>query len=203
MAVGSSGRYLYAVSQLKRPLIDLAPTDLVYGFITEVGLVHRAGLLDVIDIERWANGQGSPIVAEVLAGCSPVRVVPDGAEVNIWVSARESNEVIGFNLASLLAGSSAPLAAATVGPSPVGIALVGDENYVLVVNSNRFGNTTAPQTATLLHITSGGETLSTVSYQTGGFPRELAVSPSGLTAYVIDNGSSEITVIDLTKLKAR
>ena len=203
VTVGPSGRYLYAVSQLQRPPVSLGPTDLIYGSIASVGLVNRAGLLDVIDIERWAAGAGRPVVAEVFAGCSPVRVIADAAEQNLWVSARGSNEVIGFDRDRLLHGTAAQIATAAVGPTPVGLVLVGGGHYLLVVNSNRFGDTGAPQTASLLRLGTGRDTVTPAgAYLTGGFPREIAVTADGTMAYVVDNGSFDLTAIDLGRLPA-
>jgi len=78
------------------------------------------------------------VVVHVAAGCQPVRVAvsPDGGTV--WVTALQSDALLGFSAPSLRADPSRALRAVVrVGSEPVGLLLVDGGRLALVANSNR------------------------------------------------------------------
>jgi DNA-binding beta-propeller fold protein YncE len=108
-------------------------------YVTTYGAYGPHGRLWVIDVVRAENGaDGAAILAQVPAGCQPVRVAvsPDGSTV--WVTALQSNALLGFSAADLRDDPSRALRAVVrVGAEPVGLVVVDDGRLALVGNSNR------------------------------------------------------------------
>jgi DNA-binding beta-propeller fold protein YncE len=108
-------------------------------YVTTYGAYGPHGRLWVIDTARAENGaDGAAILAQVPAGCQPVRVAvsPDGSIV--WVTALQSNALLGFSAADLRDDPSHALQAVVrVGAEPVGLVVVDDGRLALVGNSNR------------------------------------------------------------------
>ena len=164
--VSPDGRWLYATSELAAgaPLADFD------------------GTLSVISLSEAERQPARAVIANVAADCSPVRVVasPDGRIV--WVTARESDQLLAFSAAKLRSDTAhALLAAVRVGEAPVGLALVAGGREVVVADSNRFaapgahsGLTVVDAAAALAHRPA---VLGTIV--AGSFPREMSLEPSG------------------------
>ena len=108
-------------------------------YVTTYGAYGPRGQLWVIGTARAESGaDGGAVLAHVAAGCQPVRVAvsPDGGTV--WVTALQSDALLGFSAARLRGDPSRALqAVARVGSEPVGLLLVDDGRLALVGNSNR------------------------------------------------------------------
>lgn len=114
------------------------------------------------------------------AGCQPVRVAvsPDGSTV--WVTALQSDALLGFSAADMRADSSRALRAVVrVGSEPVGLLLVDDGRLALVGNSNRGlvpgTGSGIPQTVSVINTAAALAHRSAVVgvVPTGLFPRDL------------------------------
>ncbi len=91
-------------------------------------------------LRRAETRPGRAVVATILAGCSPVRVITSANGRVVWVTARGSNAVLGFSAARLLTRPRHALVAhVQVGAAPVGLALVDNGIRLVVADSNRFG----------------------------------------------------------------
>jgi DNA-binding beta-propeller fold protein YncE len=108
-------------------------------YVTTYGAYGPHGELWVIGTGRAESGaDGTAVLAHVPAGCQPVRVAvsPDGSTV--WVTALQSNALLGFSAADLRDDPSRALRAVVrVGSEPVGLLVVDDGRLALVGNSNR------------------------------------------------------------------
>ncbi|HUC21982.1 MAG TPA: YncE family protein [Streptosporangiaceae bacterium] len=108
-------------------------------YVTTYGAAGPHGRLWLIDTTRAESGaDGGAVLGSVPAGCQPVRVAvsPDGSTA--WVTALQSNELLGFSAAALRDDPAHALRAAVrVGSEPVGLLLVDDGRRALVANSNR------------------------------------------------------------------
>jgi len=108
-------------------------------YVTTYGAYGPHGQLWVIDTARAESGaDGTAVLAHVPAGCQPVRVAvsPDGSTV--WVTALQSDALLGFSAADLRDDPSRALRAVVrVGSEPVGLLVVDDGHLALVGNSNR------------------------------------------------------------------
>jgi DNA-binding beta-propeller fold protein YncE len=89
-----------------------------------------------------------------------------------------------------------------VGDAPVGLAVLNDGTRLAVTNSNRFGNSGAVQSLTIIDtmkIRSGADAI-LGRVPTGVFPRELRVIENQQTLLLTNFGSKTLAVIDISRL---
>jgi DNA-binding beta-propeller fold protein YncE len=180
-AISPNGRWLYATSELSG--------------------TGSQGSLSIINLRRAETQPENAVVANVTAGCGPVRVAvsPDGRTV--WVTARGSNALLGFSAARLLTRPASALSAdVRVGPAPVGLAIVNRGREIVVADSNRF-NAHANGSLTVINTAAGlaKQPATTGVLATGMFPRETSLEPDG-TLLIGDFGSAQIQAINTTQL---
>jgi DNA-binding beta-propeller fold protein YncE len=184
MAISPDGRWLYATSE-------------VAG--RAAGPTRGQGTLSVVDLRRAETRPSGAVIATARARCSPVRVAvsPDGRTV--WVTARESNTLLGFSAAKLTSDPGHALAAAvTVGQSPVGLAFVDGGRRIVVADSNRFG---APGVTTGLTVVDPSAALAgrpavRGTIRAGKFPREMSLEPNRGTLLVTNFASGQLEAVD-------
>jgi DNA-binding beta-propeller fold protein YncE len=84
---------------------------------------NSLGTLSVLRVAVAERHPAASVERSVVAGCAPVRVVvsPDGGTV--WLTARQSDAVLGFSAKALATGASALVADVEIGQAPVGLAL--------------------------------------------------------------------------------
>jgi hypothetical protein len=152
-------------------------------YVTTYGAYGPHGQVWVVNSARAESGGGrSAVLAHAGAGCQPVRVAvaPDGSTV--WVTAAQSNALLGFSAGSLRADPSHALRAVVrVGSEPVGLLLVDDGRLALVANSNRGlvpgTGSTVPQTISVVNTTAALERRPAMVgvVPAGLFPRDLSL----------------------------
>jgi DNA-binding beta-propeller fold protein YncE len=150
-------------------------------YVTTFGAYGPHGRLWVIDAARAESGDtGAAVLSHAAAGCQPVRVAvsPDGRTV--WVTALQSNALLGFSTASLASDPSKALKAVVrVGSEPVGLLLVEGGRVALVANSNRGlvvgTGSTQPQTVSVVNTAAALAHRPAVigSVRAGLFPRDI------------------------------
>jgi DNA-binding beta-propeller fold protein YncE len=186
LAVSPDGRWLYATSELAAG-----------------GPQSGQGTLTVISLDRAETDPAGSVVSTVDAGCSPVRVVTSADGSVVWVTARESDRLLGFSAARLRTNPAQSLIAdVQVGEAPVGLALVGSGTRIVVADSNRFG---APNATSSLAVVSVPAALAgrpgLVGYlPAGGFPRQMALEPDGQTLLVTNFTSQQLEAVGLADL---
>ncbi|MDT7807063.1 MAG: hypothetical protein QOJ70_876 [Acidobacteriota bacterium] len=199
------GRWLYTTSQI-------APRD--YGWPVECKPEgadpatatprNPQGAIIVVDVQHAATDPANSIAARIPAGCSPVRmgITPGGERV--FVTARNSNALLGFDTSKFMSDPAHALVGTVpVGSSPVGVAVVNEGKLVIVTNSNRFSKERlARQTLTAIDASKVGAGAAAVlgSIPAGAFPREFGRSPDGQTLFVANYISNELEVLDLARL---
>jgi DNA-binding beta-propeller fold protein YncE len=188
LAVSPDGRWLYATSEVAPGAADSGESQ---------------GSLSVINLRRAETDPAASVAAVVDAGCSPVRVITSADGSVVWVTARESDRLLGFSAARLLTDPARSLIASVeVGEAPVGLALTGDGSRIVVADSNRFG---APGAASSLGVVDVPAALAgrpaLLGYlPAGGFPRQMAVEPGGRTLLVTNFSSDQLEAVDLADL---
>jgi hypothetical protein len=191
IALSGDGHWLYATSQAGAPP----------GRVPAGGpLAPNEGTLSVIDVSRTATDPGKAVVSTVAAGCNPVRVIISADGGTLWVSARASNEVLGFSSARARADPRHALVARVhVGQAPTGLALVREGTRLVVANSDRFS---APGSAAGLSVIdtaaalgAGPAVLGVIP--SGRFPRDFALSPDGSVLLVTNYASAELQAVDV------
>ena len=180
MAISSNGRFLFATSEAHSP-------------------TSAEGTLTTVDLKRAEKDPSRSVVSTVWAGCNPVRVVASSSSV--FVTARASDDLLDFAASDLVSDPSVALRSqARVGEAPVGLALVNSGRLVVIADSNRFAQGGARSNLAVVSVhTNGG--LQSIGYlPTGGFPRDMAVSPNGKELLVSDYNSGLVEEVNLGTL---
>lgn len=163
------------------------------------------GTLSVLDVSTLETAPNKSVKYSVDGGCGAVRNIVSADGKTIWVTARESNSLLAFDVATLASGNGtkALRAAVEVGTSPVGLMFVKNETRILTANSNRFGYKNATSGVSVVDVDaalSGSSKALLGQVLAGAFPREVAVSPDGKTVIVAEYGSDQILSIDVSTL---
>jgi DNA-binding beta-propeller fold protein YncE len=200
------GRWLYTTSQIapqayKWP-IECKPEGAPDP--SKVEARYPQGAIIVVDVRLAATDPANSVAAKVPAGCSPVRLAITPGGERVFVTARNSNALLGFDTAKFADDPAHALVGTVpVGTSPVGVAVANEGKLVFVTNSNRFSkDRTARQTLTVIDASKVGAGASAImgSVPAGAFPREFGASPDGRTLFVANYNTNELEVIDLARL---
>jgi DNA-binding beta-propeller fold protein YncE len=184
MALAPDGRHLYATSETAGP----AATQ---------------GSLSVIDVALAETFPQVSVRSAVTAGCGAVRVVPSNDGSVVWVTARGSDQLLGFSAAKLLADpSSALVAQVEVGEAPVGVALVDSGAFAVVTNSNRFSAPGATASLSVVDTAAAlaGNPALKGQLVSGAFPRQLALEPNGQTLLVTNFDSGQLEAVNVSQI---
>jgi DNA-binding beta-propeller fold protein YncE len=199
------GKWLYTTSQLAPKSLNWPVACKPEGADPATAKVEYAeGAIIVVDVVRAQTDPAHSIVANIPAGCSPVRLAISPSGDRVYVTARNSNALLAFDTDALRSNTEkAQVGKVPVGSSPVGVAVVNDGKLVLVTNSNRFASDqTERQTVSVIDATRVTEAQTAVigSVPAGIFPREFGQSPDGRTLFVANYTSNELEVIDLNRI---
>jgi DNA-binding beta-propeller fold protein YncE len=132
-----------------------------------------------------------------------VRVVTSASGGTVWVTARESDMLLGFAASRLGADPSHSLIARVrVGEAPVGLALVDDGQRVVVADSNRFQRRGATASLAVVNAAAalGGKPALAGYLPAGGFPRQMVLEPGGRTLLVTNFGSRQLETVNVANL---
>ncbi len=184
-ALSPDGRWLYVTSEISRQ----GPGP--------------QGTLSVIDVARAERDPGASVVATAGAHCGPVRVAvtPDGSTV--WVTARETDQLLAFSAARLRSNPAhALLAAVRVGAAPVGLAVVDRGRRIVVADSNRFSRPGQRAELTIVDARAAlaGMPALLGTIPAGVFPREMSLEANGKTLLVGNYASGQLEAVDLAQL---
>ncbi len=189
MAISPNGRYLYATSEVnpsyaarRVPGVNLS--------------TEGEGTLSTIDLRRAEQDPSNAVTSTVWAGCSPVRVVATPSTV--YVAARGSDDLVAFSASRLVSNASSSLKGTTaVGELPVGLALVGHEQTVIIADSNRFDVRGKASNLAVVSDRGYANPVLVGYVKAAHFPRDMAVNPDGKTLVVsnFDSGQVEDVVL--------
>jgi DNA-binding beta-propeller fold protein YncE len=184
LAVSPDGRWIYATSESAKG----AATAQAAGTVTVIGL-HQA-----------ETRPADAVAGTVPAGCSPVRVVTSADGKVVWVTARGSDAVLGFSAAALRTDPGhALLARVQVGEAPVGLALSGDGQRLVVADSDRFSAKGATANLAVVNVRAAlaGRPALLGLIPAGAFPREMTVIPRTDTLLVTDYLAEQVQAVNL------
>ncbi len=218
ITVSPDGRWLYATSEISlsgwkarrppvpapRPTQSGPPRPPVPGSSAE-----PPGTLTVVDLRKAETDPARSVVATVAAGCEPVRVVTSGNGALVWVTARASDDLLGFAAARLATDPARALVSITrVGEAPVGLAAVAGGSLIVVADSNRFAASAAHADLTVVSVAaalsaapagSAGRGAVVGRIPAGLFPRDMALSPDG-TLLVSNFTSGQLEAVDVASI---
>jgi DNA-binding beta-propeller fold protein YncE len=165
--------------------------------------VNPQGAIHVVDVARAIRNPATAIVANVRAGCSAVRLIVSPKGDRAYVTARNSNALLAFDIAKLRSDTlHALVGRVPVGPAPVGVAVVNAGRQIIVTNSNRFAGAGDQQTLTVIDAAkvASGDKAIVGAIPAGAFPREMRVTSDGRTLILTNFGSRSISMIDLARI---
>jgi DNA-binding beta-propeller fold protein YncE len=192
MAASPDGDWLYATSEVNRARRN--------GPGTAGG---AQGSLSVISLHKAETDPAHSVVSRVDAGCNPVRVVTSASGGTVWVTARESDMLLGFSASRLRVDPSHSLIARVeVGEAPVGLALADGGQRVVVADSNRFQQQGTTSNLAVVNVAAAlaGKPALAGYLPAGTFPRQMALEPSGRTLLVTNFGSEQLEAVNVANL---
>ena len=161
------------------------------------------GRLYRVDMAKAATDPQHALVSSAPAGCAPARVIVSADGQYVWVTDRDSNALVAFSAARLLAKSAQPLVAkVTVGRKPIGLSFVNGGSQIMVADANSGGPSGADNLAlvsTQLALQGKSGALSGF-IPTGQQPRDLALEPDGKTLLSTDTKAGQLLAIDVRSL---
>ena len=184
MNISRDGRWLYVVSQQRSNS-------------------SQQGMLNVISVQKAGVRPASSVVAQVPAGCHPVRVVTSGHGSQVWVSVRESNAVLCFSASKLRSDPGhALIARVQVGQSPIGVAPVDGGARIVVANSNLAGRRGVAASLAVINASAAldGKPALVGLIRSGSLPRQFALEPDGRTLLVTNSSARQLEAVDVTNL---
>jgi len=203
LAVSPDGRWLYATSEIAGQVPKAARSGRLVPREVPQPVQGTQGTLTVISLRRAENDPAGSVVSTVLAGCSPVRVIASADGSVVWVTARESDHLLGFSATRLLTDPAHSLVASVeVGEAPVGLALADHGTRIVVADSNRFQASGASSSLAVVNVPAAlaGRPALIGYLPAGGFPREMALEPDGTTLLVANFMSQQLEAVGVAGL---
>jgi len=184
IARSPDGNWLYATSLQRHP-----------------GAMPSEGTLSVISMHRAEIRPAASVVQTVNAGCSPARIITDGKTV--WVTARDSNTLLGYSAARLLSKPGhALLAEVKVGLAPIGLTYAAGRSRIVVADSGLNGppgrNGTLAVVSPAAALAGRPALLGTVP--AGPLTRALTLASGGKTVLAASEGSGQVQALDIRNL---
>jgi DNA-binding beta-propeller fold protein YncE len=160
------------------------------------------GTLSLVNVKDAEQDPGGSVVTTVNAGCSPARVVTSANGQTIWVTARDSNAVLGFSAATLQGQnpSKALIADVPVGPGPIGLTMAAGGTRLIAADSNQGSQTGAAGDLAVINIAQAGKPVVLGVVTAMGQPRQLTLA-SGGRLLVTNQGTAQLQVIKVSDLK--
>jgi serine/threonine-protein kinase len=187
IAESSDGRWLYV-------------TSIQGGNSNDPG----QGQLSMISMRGAETKPATAVFRRVAAGCNPARVIISANGKDVWVTARQSNSLLGFSAAALTgsAGARSLIAKVAVGANPIGVALVNGGTRIVVADSNL---SNLPDAVSNLAVVSVADALAGKPallglITSGQVPRQFALEHGGRTLLVTDQNGHELQAIQLADL---
>jgi DNA-binding beta-propeller fold protein YncE len=203
----ADGNSVFSPAQLQQQIT--AQTVELEGMKTfaETGkppIVNPEGAIVVIDVDRAREDPANSVAARIPAGCSAVRMAMSPNGRRVYVTARNNNEALAFDVAKLTSDPQhARVGSSPVGEAPVPVAVIQEGKKIVVGNSNRFAGGTSAQTLSVLDaakLEKKGADATIGTIRSGAFPREMRVSADGHTLFLTNAQSRSLQVIDIDRL---
>jgi DNA-binding beta-propeller fold protein YncE len=197
------GKWLYTTSQRALPEWNWPTACKQEGRPVGSPVVNPEGAVVVVDVAIAATDPARSVAARIPAGCSAVRMAISPSGDRIYVTARNSNAVLAFDTAKLVADPDhARLGMAQVGSAPVPVSVVDGGRKVVAGNSNRFAGTNSGESLNILDATKikGDADAGLGEITAGSFPREMRVSDDGHTLFLTNFGSNSLQLLSVDHL---
>jgi DNA-binding beta-propeller fold protein YncE len=182
MAMSPDGKWLYATSFAAQG--------------------NAQGKLSVLNVAQLEADPAHATIKQAPAGCGPARIAVSPDNKTVWVTARDSNFLLGFSAALLRSDPSHALVAKVqVGKSPIGLILVNGATRMIVADNDLQGS--GANNLAIVNVTQAlaNKPGALIGYlPTGLSPHEIALVPGGQFVVISDNGSAQLQVVNVSKL---
>ncbi|HEX7994205.1 MAG TPA: YncE family protein, partial [Streptosporangiaceae bacterium] len=163
------------------------------------------GELTVVDVSKATTkgDQKSAVISHVKAGCNPARIAISPDDQTVWVTTRQSNEVLGFSASLLRTDPTKALKARVqVGQTPIGIVFVNSGSRLVVTDNDGLHTSNQAHNLAVIDPSAalGGKPALLGYILSGLSPREMTESPDGQYLYVADRDSAQIQVVNIGNL---
>jgi DNA-binding beta-propeller fold protein YncE len=162
-------------------------------------VVSLDGKLAVLNLAKAETDPRGSVVKTVRAGCGSARVLVSGNGKVIWVTARQSDALLGFSAVKLRKDPPhALIAKVKVGETPLGETVADHGTLILVADSNlnhQAGAQSNLAVVSMAKALSGKPAL--LGYlPVGRVPRQFAVEPGGRVVIVTVQGAGVLEAIN-------
>jgi serine/threonine protein kinase/DNA-binding beta-propeller fold protein YncE len=163
------------------------------------------GVVQVIDVKKAETTPGSSsVIRSVDAGCGPSRVITSADGKQVWVTASDSNALLGFDAAKLISGSpNALIARVPVGQLPLGLVFVRNGTRIVVADSDRDKHPGSDSNLAVVDVPKAlaQDKSALLGYaRSGETPRQFALSPNGNTLLVTNTDSGQLQTLSIKQL---
>jgi DNA-binding beta-propeller fold protein YncE len=162
------------------------------------------GVVQVIDVKKAETNPGRSVIRSADAGCGPSRVITSADGKQVWVTASDSNALLGFDAAKLISGAPhALIARVPVGQLPLGLVFVKNGTRIVVADSNRDKHPGAQSNLAVVDVAKAQaqERSALLGYvRSGVTPRQFALTPNGNTLLVTNTDSGELQTLSVNQL---
>jgi DNA-binding beta-propeller fold protein YncE len=184
--------------------ITLSP-DGRYAYVTSAGQGNSSagGGLSIVDVRTAEAHPAAAVVKTVAVGCGPSRVITSADGRQVWVTAANSNALLGFSAAKLLRDPQhALLARQAVGAVPLGLTLVDHGARIVVADSDRGNLPSGVADLAVINVAAAlAHHPALLGYlPSGQQPRQFALLPGGGTLLVTNTASQQLQAVSLTHL---
>ncbi len=184
--------------------IALSP-DGRYAYVTSAGQGNSSagGGLSVINVRTAEAHPAAAAVKTVAAGCGPSRVITSADGSQVWVTAANSDALLGFSAAKLLSDPQHALVARqAVGAVPLGLILVDHGTRIVVADSDRGESPSGVSDLAVVNVQAAlARHPALLGFVAAGQqPRQFALLPGGGTLLVTNTGSQQLQAVSLTHL---
>jgi DNA-binding beta-propeller fold protein YncE len=206
-----------AVFNLQRAVTDgYGPSDFI-GYVplgnqpvgmatdgTWLYVVSFQGEIDVLSLSKAETDPGNSITSHAPAGCQPARAMMSADKQVVWVTARGSDDLLGFSVTRLRTDPGhALIAKVQVGEVPLGEALIDDGTRIVVADSDLHNLPGAASSVAVVDTAAAlqGKPALIGYLPVGALPREFAVLPGGSTVLVTVQGAHQLVAIKAGELR--
>ncbi|MCW2933680.1 MAG: pknH [Actinomycetia bacterium] len=187
MAVSPDGQWLYVVSAESSNTTSTGPNE---------------GLISVLSIQKLETSPSSALVSQATAGCSPSGVVASADGSTVWVTARGSDDLLGFSADKLRTDPKHSLTAEVpVGQTPTGVIVADGGTKILVADTNLNGQPGSDNIAVIDAAAAISRKPALIGYiPSGRSPDHFVLSSSGQYLYVADSGAPQVQIMNIGAL---
>jgi DNA-binding beta-propeller fold protein YncE len=173
-------------------------TDGTWLYVTDFG-----GHLNVLSLSRAETHPADAVVSRAPAGCQPARAMLSANHQVIWVTARGSDALLGFDAVLLRKDPGhALIAKVMVGEVPLGEAFVDHGTRIVIADSNLNALAGVPSSVAVVSTADAlsGKSALLGYIPTGSVPRQFAVLAGGATLLVTVEGAHQLEAITVGDL---